>query len=121
MRITEAPPKLAGDFGTITKALVKSGAGRVRSIYAENANAAARYLLLHDKATAPVATDVPLYSFRIPPSPGFLEIGEEFFASGALFLLGIGWAISTTKNAFTDAATAAEHAVHIHYDFQPNG
>lgn len=120
MRFTEAPPQMASNFGTLTKALVKSSAGRVRSIYAENANAAARYLLLHDKVTAPVATDVPLYAFRIPSSPGYIEIGEEFFGTGLPFANGIGWSISTTKATFTDAATAAEHSLHVHYDMQPN-
>lgn len=121
MRTTEPPPQLASNFGTVTKALVKGVAGRVRGIYAENANAAARYFQLHNKATAPVATDVPLYSFRIPPAPGFIEIGEEFFGTGSMFTLGIGWAISTTKDTFTDAATVGEHSVHIHFDAQQNG
>lgn len=108
-------PTRSADFGTVTKLSVKGSAGNVFGVIAHNNNAAARYLLLHNKATTPAASDVPLYAFLIPPG-SYVSIGEAFFGqSGTNFTTGIGWAISTTTATFTDGATAGEHAVHVHY------
>lgn len=113
-------PSLATDFGTVTKANAKASAGTVRSVAASNANASVRYLQLHNKATAPAATDVPLYSIVLPAGsasqPTLIVLGDDFFtAAGKAFGTGIGWAISTTRATFTDAATASDHAIHLHY------
>ena len=108
-------PSLATGFAVATKALVKATPGNVLAVRVSNQNAAVRYLLLHNKATAPGSTDVPLYAFAIEPGQS-LGLGVDFFAgSGGFFSTGIGWAISTTPGAFTDAATAAEHVVAVHY------
>jgi hypothetical protein len=108
-------PTLATGLGVATKANVKASAGNVLSVRVSNANAAARFLLLHNKATAPVATDVPLYAFYLPPA-STIEIGAGFFVgSGGFFSTGIGWAISTTAATFTDSATAADHVLAVHY------
>lgn len=102
-------------LATVTKKNIKASGGNVFSITADNANAATRYLLIHNKATAPAAADVPTFFFRIPAS-GQIIIGSDFFTNdGANLATGIGWAISTTRDTFTDSATAADHSVTIHY------
>lgn len=108
------------DFGTVTKKLVKNTAGNVLTIKAWNANAAVRWLLLHNKATAPAAADVPVSSYPIPAgtanSPGSVSLGlDDFGPLGRYQATGIGWSISTTKATFTDAATAADHQVEAEY------
>ena len=104
----------------VTKALVKGSAGNVFSILISNANATIRYFQLHNKATAPAATDVPIYSIPIPAgtanAPGIVILDDAFFTRGGYyFSTGIGWAISTTYATFTDSATASEHIALIHY------
>lgn len=108
-------PLLATNFGTVTKALVKATPAQVYSVRVSNANAAARYLLLHNTSTAPVATDVPLYAFYLPAGAA-LTLGTDFFtANGAYCATGLGWSISTTAGTFTDSATASDHVVAVHY------
>lgn len=108
------------DAGSATKANVKTASGRVRAIRITNTNAAARYFQLHNKATAPVATDVSDMYFIIPAgtaaSPGILDLRTDFFGdTGRAYTTGIGWAVSTTASAFTDLATAADHTVTLMY------
>lgn len=108
-------PSLATDFGVATKANVKNAAGNVLGVVGTNANGSARWFQLHNKATAPVATEVPLYSFWVAAG-GNIVIGSEFFiGSGGAFSTGIGWAWSTTAGTFTDSATASDHTTTIHY------
>jgi len=109
-------PTLYRDFGTVTAANIKAGTGNVFSLTVRNANAAARFLQLHNKATIPLATEVPLLSFFLPASSGVVTIGSNFFPlSGINFTIGIGWAVSTTEGTFTNSATAAEHSLQITY------
>jgi hypothetical protein len=108
-------PSLSKDFGSVTKAVVKASAGNVLAVHIVNTNAAARYFQLHNKATAPVATEVPIYSIRVPAGAALQIDGGFFCGSGAAFTTGIGWAWSTTAATFTDAATAADHTTHLHY------
>lgn len=108
------------DAGTVTKANIKASQGRYRAIIITNTNVAARYFQMHNKATAPVATEVPDMYFLIPAgtaaAPARLEIGETFFGSpGRQLSAGIGWAISTTPTTFTDAATAGDHTTTVLY------
>ena len=95
-----------------TKAVVKASAGNVFKFHATNDNAAVRYFQLHNKATAPAGTDVPVLSKKIPAgtatAPGWIEFEFKY---GEAFATGIGWAISTTQATFTDSATATEHEV----------
>jgi hypothetical protein len=104
-----------------TKDVVKASAGRVYSLRATNTNAAARYIQLHNKATAPAAADTALRSWVIPAgsaaAPAVLELGPDYFAPEGYISLGtgIGFAISTTDTTFTDSATAAEHRIEINY------
>jgi hypothetical protein len=108
-------PLLWKNWGANTAALVKAGSVNVKAVRASNANAAIRYFQLHNKATLPLANEVPVYSF--PVFTGVpLVVDEAFFVgSGANFSLGLGWAWSTTQATFTDAATVGEHSSHGHY------
>ncbi len=90
------------NFGAATKASAKGSAGKVLSVIGFN-------------ATAPVATDVPIFSFEVPTAAGIV-LGSEFFTTtGVAFSLGIGWAWSTTQATFTDGATANEHSLNGTY------
>lgn len=113
-------PSLYAPLTQVTKKNIKSTQGNVFSIYITNDNAAVRYFQLHDKASDPVATNVPLYSFKIPAgtvnNPGVLILDDAFFGKGGHnFPTGIGWSVSTTLATFTDSATNTEHIVVIHY------
>lgn len=100
----------------VTAAAVKASAGNVLHFLVTNANASARWFQLHNKATIPLATEVPIHSFIIPggsaTQPGYVEFTYSY---GAPFATGIGVAVSTTQGTFTDAATASDHTVHLEY------
>lgn len=100
----------------VTAAVIKATPGNVFHIFATNANAAVRYLQLHNKATIPLATEVPLQSWIIPAgtalAPGYVEITSKYALA---FSTGIGFAISSTQGTFTDAATAGEHTKLVEY------
>lgn len=103
-------------FGTATKANILAAPGVPVSVYATNENAAVRYFQLHNKASAPAGTDVPLYSFPIPAgtanNPGTLILDQSWFEND-FFTTGVGWSVGTTKATFTDSATASEHTVNV--------
>jgi hypothetical protein len=113
-------PSVYTELTQVTKANIKASTGNVLSFDITNDNAAVRYFQLHNKATAPAATEVPLYSFKVPAgtatAPGRLTLGREFWTeAGKNFPTGIGWAISTTYGTFTDSATNTEHILNLHY------
>lgn len=113
-------PSLYSELTQVTKANIKASAGNVLSFYISNVNAAVRYFQLHNKASAPAGTDVPIYSFPIPAgtstAPSVLQLGPSFWTvAGKYFSTGIGWAISTTYATFTDSATNTEHVALVHY------
>lgn len=103
------------DGGTVTKAVLKAAPGNVFAARVTNANAALRYFQIHNKATAPVGTEVPVLSFPIPVSGGVMTVGNEFLAGAQACTAGVAWAISTTHTTFTDSATANEHTVIVRY------
>lgn len=107
------------NFGTVTKINVKAAAGNIYSVRITNDNAAVRYFQIHNKATAPVATEVPSRAWKIPAgtatAPGILLLDTAYLSPSAYLSTGVGWAISTTATTFTDAATASEHNVDINY------
>jgi hypothetical protein len=84
---------------------------RVFAAYASNANASVRYFQIFDSAAAPVAGQVPVVQFILPPSGGDRGFGEDMFTvSGIGFQFGVAWGVSTTRGSYT-AATAADHDV----------
>lgn len=88
---------------------VKGSAGQVYAIIASNLNAAARYLKLYDKATAPtVGTDTPTSTILIPPNSSGVVFSIPV---GVLFTLGIGFALTTGVADSDTAAVAANDIV----------
>lgn len=108
-------PTLYTNFGAATKANIKASAGNVFGLTSYNKNAAGRYLMLHNKATAPAAADAGLYSFWLPIGGAVVIPATFFVGSGGYFATGIGWSVGTTDATFTDAATANEHNINAHY------
>lgn len=90
---------------------VKNAAGNVFKIVGTNTNAAARYLKLYNKATAPtVGTDTPVWTFYLPPSTvngGQFEL--NFGSMPLYFAAGIGYGLTTAAaDADTGALTAGD-------------
>lgn len=102
-------------LGTVVAACPKASPGWFLSVYVTNKNAALRYFQLHNKATAPVNTDVPIMSIPIDAGsatvPGKLSLPDGVFGQGGRFCsVGVSWAISTTEATLT-TATAADHDI----------
>lgn len=111
-------PSLYTNFAAATKANIKNAAGTVVAATITNANAAVRYFQIHNKASAPAGTDVPIFSFPVPAgtaaAPGSLILTADLF-NDYFLATGVGWAISTTVATFTDSATAGDHVTHVEY------
>jgi hypothetical protein len=93
---------------------IKASSGLVYSINACNTNAAARYLKLYNKATAPTCgTDIPALRVMIPATNCTQPIVVPF---GLSFPLGIGICIVTGATDADNTSTAAnEQTVNIAY------
>ncbi len=90
-------------FGTAGITLVAKK-GRLYRIVFNNTNATTSYFAqLHDKATAPVNTDVPIWEERlvaaVSTTGGSTVI--DFGLNGLYFANGISFALSSTKGALT--------------------
>ena len=102
---TESPvtptASIVNSAATTNATVVKATAGTVYAVAVSNINAAARYLKLYNKATAPtVGTDVPVITIPIPAT-GVVNVQWE---KGLRFGTGIGLAMTTGA---TDADTGA--------------
>jgi hypothetical protein len=107
-----SPTKLVADFGATVTKNAKASAGVVTAIIGDNANAAVRYLQIHNTATTPSAGAVPLISFRVATMTSIL-IGEDVLSENGLYCsTGIAYAWSTTAGTYT-AATAADHNTQV--------
>jgi hypothetical protein len=93
---------------------VKASAGSVFTIVATNINAAARFLKLYNKASAPtVGTDVPVVTLSIPASGVPLVVDSSL---GIRFTTGIAYAITgAAADTDTTAVAAGEIKVSISY------
>lgn len=110
---TASPTRFA-NLGANATLNVKAAPGNVFALYCHNANAASRYIQLHNTATTPADQDVPLYSFLVP-TLGQTIIGEDFFSmAGANFSTGIAFAFSTTKATYTAGTNTDQNTV-VHY------
>lgn len=90
---------------------VKASAGDVFKIIGTNTNAAARYLKLYNKASAPtVGTDTPVMTLYLPPSSVGGGVFQFDFGSKQLyFATGIAYALTTAAaDADTGALTAGD-------------
>lgn len=92
---------------------VKNSAGAIGLISISNANAAARYFKLYNKASAPtVGTDTPIMTILLKPGETtFIDANSPIRCS-----TGIAYALTTGITvADTGAVAASEHAVSILY------
>lgn len=117
---TSYSPLVNTSFGTATKANAKASAGQVLYVAVSNANAAVRYFQIHNKASAPAGTDVPVFSIPVNAgttnAPGQVILDNDFFTqNGYALSTGVSWAISTTVATFTDSATNTDHVVNLGY------
>lgn len=85
----------AGTAGIV----ISSKPGRVYRLIAQNSAATAYFLQIHDKATAPVNTEVPIFVKRLPSS-GEVEI-DLTNINGMPVQNGISIAISSTAGTLT--------------------
>ena len=100
-----ATPYKLVSAATTNATSVKASAGQVYMITASNVNAAARYLKLYNKASAPtVGTDVPVHTFIIPGNTAGAGTNIPVPACGLAFSTGIAFALTTEA---TDAGTTA--------------
>jgi hypothetical protein len=80
---------------------VKPGPGRIMALTCHNANAAARYLQVHNTITVPSAAAVPALVFLVPAGSQII-VGTDFFGtSGVEFSTGVAFAFSTTRDTYT--------------------
>lgn len=96
---------------------VKNAAGVVHGIYASNVNAAARYLKMYNKASAPtVGTDTPVHTFIIPGNTAGAGTNIPIPQRGINFTTGISFALTTeATDAGTTAVAANEIVVNLDY------
>jgi hypothetical protein len=95
---------------------VKAGGGQIYGWSISNVNAAARFVKLYDKASAPtVGTDVPVMTILVP---GATTGGQAVYSApaGIAFPTGIALAITTgVGNADTGAVAANEIVVNLFF------
>ena len=76
----------------VTGAVVKASAGHLHNMVVSNVGAATVFVKLYDKATAPLATDTPVYTVGIPA--GWVQpLGTE--TEPIVFSTGISLRAST--------------------------
>lgn len=85
--------------------------GRVYHVTTVNKTATVYFVQIHDKATAPVAADVPIWEGKLPANG---DCDLDFGVCGLYCALGFSVAISTTAGALTlaaanDAVTYAQY------------
>ena len=105
---------LVNSAATTNATVVKSSGGTIFGIVASNANAAARYLKVYNKATAPtVGTDTPVMVIALPPGA---TVALPMGTLGARLGTGIGIALTTgIADSDTGAVAAGEIKVAISY------
>lgn len=108
------PAKLIS-AATTNATSVKASAGTVGYITASNTNAAARYLKLYNKASAPtVGTDTPVHTFLIPGNTAGAGTNIPLPPQGINFTTGIAFA-TTTGAPDSDTGAVALNEVIVNY------
>lgn len=121
--VTMTPSTSSGGYSTTHHAIsgastnatsVKTSAGTLGGLQVSNINAAARYLKLYNKASAPtVGTDTPVMTILLPANSNQFITAS---AGGLRFSTGIAYALTTgIAVADTGAVSAAEHSVSMFY------
>ena len=112
-RVTKAnaTARLLSAAASTNATSVKASAGNVHKIVGTQVNAAARYLKLYNKASAPtVGSDTPIWTFYLPPTAvggGIFDL--DFGDSPLYFSTGIAYALTTAAaDADTGALTAGD-------------
>jgi hypothetical protein len=105
---------LTRGFTSGTYQTAKTAPGNLGCIVVSNTNAAVRYLLIINSASAPSGSTGLIVSLPIPAgtatSPGYVMLGKDVLNN--LFLnAGIQIAVSTAEGTYT-AATASDHTLH---------
>lgn len=84
--------RLVSSLGTTNATSVKNSAGTLYLVDGYNGNAAARYLKIYNKATAPtVGTDIPILTRYLAPQASF----NLSIPSGVQFSAGLAYALTT--------------------------
>lgn len=92
--------------------LVLTGARAIGLITATNTNAAARFLKIYNKATAPSSGDTPIMTILLPPGSTTVVGGNSPIRAP----LGLGFRLTTGIDvADTGAVSASEHSVSFAY------
>jgi hypothetical protein len=102
------------NLGTVNQAVLKASAGAVFKIYCYNKNAATRFFQIHNKATTPVNTEVPVESFPVAANSALIIDSTFWGASGRTCSTGVSWAFSTTEATLT-LGTAADVTSSVGY------
>ncbi len=105
--LAPATPYFVNSLATTNGALILTGTSGLQAFYATNTGAAAAFVKLYNKATAPtVGTDVPEMIIPVPAAvggvPGVAQLPVGF--NGFRFALGLGIAIT---GAVADSDTTA--------------
>lgn len=110
---SSATHRLASAAASVNATNVKPSPGVVYRVDGYNANAAARFLKLYDKATAPtVGTDTPRKVLRLDPTARF------GFDMAMKFSNGIGYGLTTgAPDNDTGAVTAAD-IIQLNIDYR---
>jgi hypothetical protein len=96
---------------------VKGSAGTLYMLVAMNVNAAARYLKLYNKATAPtVGTDTPVLTLMIPGNTAGAGVVVPIPSQGIAFGTGIALAL-TTAAADSDTGAVASGEIVLSYAY----
>jgi hypothetical protein len=100
-----------------TGLVVKASAGTLLSLNLTNTNAAARYVKVYNKATAPsVGTDTPIFTFLVPGATTGGVNNVRLPVQGVAFAIGIGLGITTgVTDGDTTAPAANEVIVNASY------
>lgn len=111
------PDKLIGTNST-NATVIKSSAGTLGSLIVMNLNAAARYVKVYDKATAPaVGTDVPKQTYLIPGGTAGSGVCIPLPDKGLAFANGISFA-TTTGIADSDTGAVAANEIIVNYGYK---
>lgn len=96
---------------------VKNAAGTIGYVTASNVNAAARYLKIYNKASAPaVGTDIPVHTFIVPGNTAGAGTNIPLPPQGINCSTGISFALTTgIADADTGAVALNELAVNYGY------
>lgn len=100
-----ATSRIVSAAASTNATVAKASAGRVFTITGRNVNAAARFLKIYNKATAPVVgTDTPTHTIPLAPTANF-----SFSLEGRYFSTGIAYALTTgVADADAGALTAGD-------------